>query len=366
MNQNRCCISCTNFFIMILFSSIAVVASVSFNELGNAVKFGEDEEDLEKYWIMFTVFLNAVVVAALTKFFDSIVSYIVNRENHGQDAEFENSMTQKSLVISSFISFSGLLLAAYRIRSFWRLNLLMIFLIVFKQILLNMIEACKPASTYPKKFEAHKKKFKPHFRKFPNDYEVFSKRQQHYEAEQQTLMGEMSATRIEGYNELFIEYGWLVLFPPVFPAAALIAILSNAIQYKTEKNGILKYNKRCEPRAAIDIGNWLYYFEMISVMGIINGACLIIFTSQKLTTFDTDGTRQWADLILAILMIENILIVFKNLLGALIPDNPDWIEKEMLANEHRVKQVEVEIADKIILQLNDSSPEGIRPKAFVE
>ena len=42
-------------------------------------------------------------------------------------------------------------------------------------------------------------------------------------------MGEMSSTRTESYNELIIEYGWIVLFPPAFPAAALVAIFSNWI-----------------------------------------------------------------------------------------------------------------------------------------
>lgn len=51
-------------------------------------------------------------------------------------------------------------------------------------------------------------------------------------------MGDMSSTRTEGYNELIIEYGWIVLFPPAFPAAALIALLSNSIQWKTEKDAI--------------------------------------------------------------------------------------------------------------------------------
>ena len=54
--------------------------------------------------------------------------------------------------MSSFISFGGLMLAAYWERSFWRVNLLMMFLIIFKQILLNAIEACQPNRIYPKQF----------------------------------------------------------------------------------------------------------------------------------------------------------------------------------------------------------------------
>lgn len=48
----------------------------------------------------------------------------------------------------------------------------------------------------------------------------------------------MADSRTENFNELIIEYGWIVLFPPAFPAAALIALLSNLIQYKTEKDAI--------------------------------------------------------------------------------------------------------------------------------
>ena len=87
------------------------------------------------------------------------------------------------------------------------------------------------------------------------------------------------------------------------------------------------------------------------MLGIANGACLIIFTSEKLTYFDDDGTRSWSDLIVAILMIENILIIFKELLAAAIPDEPGWIEDQKLANVARVKQTEQIIVDKTIVDV---------------
>lgn len=60
-------------------------------------------------------------------------------------------------------------------------------------------------------------------------------------------------------------------------------------------------------------------------------------------------------------MIENILVAFRFLIAALIPDNPEWIEKEIVANKNRVKQVESEIDNKTIIEIN--SGEEIR---FVE
>ena len=56
-------------------------------------------------------------------------------------------------------------------------------------------------------------------------------------------------------------------------------------------------------------------------------------------------------MIVAILMIENILIIFKELLAAAIPDEPSWIEDQKLANVARVKQTEQIIVDKTIVDV---------------
>ena len=136
-------------------------------------EFGEDDKESETWWMLLTVFINSICVAILTKFFSEIVESIVKPENHSEDADFEDSMIAKTFWMSSFISFGGLLMLAYWDRSFAGINALMIFLIIFKQILLNLIEAGRPHRYYPKKFQAHRNKFKPHCRKYPEDYEQF-------------------------------------------------------------------------------------------------------------------------------------------------------------------------------------------------
>jgi len=77
----------------------------------------------------------------------------------------------------------------------------------------------------------------------------------------------------------------------------------------------------------MDIGKWLQYFELISTFGIVNSALLVIFTSKKLTDISPDEDWTWTNLIVAVFIIENILIAFRSLIAALIPDYPDWIEK---------------------------------------
>ena len=92
-------------------------------------------------------------------------------------------------------------------------------------------------------------------------------------------MRDMPTNRIEGYTEMFLEFGWINLFGPVFPAAALLAIFSNLLQISSEKDSISRFTKRGTPMGALDIGGWLEYFEFIAVMGTINSVGLVIFTS---------------------------------------------------------------------------------------
>jgi hypothetical protein len=161
-------------------------------------------------------------------------------------------------------------------------------------------------------------------------------------------MGKMTSSRVDSYNELIIEYGWIVLFAPAFPIAGLFSLFSNLIQFKAERDGIRMFHMRCEPRSVLDIGRWLEYFELMSTVGIINSVGLVIFTSEKLSYFDNDGSVTWASLVVTVFIIENVLMMFRVLLAAAIPDNPEWIEKEIFANENRVKQVEAEVGNKKI------------------
>ena len=158
--------------------------------------------------------------------------------------------------------------------------------------------------------------------------------------ETQTLMRDMPNTRMEGYNEMVLEFGWINLFAPVFPAAALLAIFSNILQLKSEKDSIGRFTKRGTPIGALDIGGWLEYFQFLSVIGTINSVGLIIFTSQQLENFGTkfgDYTRD--QLIITVFIVENLLIAFRFLLSSFINDYPEWIEKDIFNQENRVKQI---------------------------
>lgn len=148
---------------------------------------------------------------------------------------------------------------------------------------------------------------------------------------------------------MVLEFGWINLFAPVFPAAGLLAVFSNLLQLNSEKDSIGRFTKRGNPMGALDIGDWLDLFEFLAVLGTINSVGLIIFTSEKLEDFGAYfGEYSKLQLIIGVFMVENILIAFRFLLAGLIPDYPDWIEKEIVQQENRVKQTKKQIDEKVI------------------
>ena len=241
----------------------------------------EDDEKKQKYnyWSYFCIFLYALFVTFENAFVNDIAEFVVNAMNVGQDSEYEQNMTKYIFNISSLYAYSGLFILAYLKHSFSLCNMLMIMLHILQRIGLNLYEYAQPYRTMPKKFAKHKAGLKPHCRKYPDDYEQFSSRQVHLEIEQQTLMRDMPNTRMEGYNEMVLEFGWINLFAPVFPASALLAIFSNLLQLSSEKDSIGRFTKRGTPMGALDIGGWLEYFEFLAVIGTINSVGLVIFTS---------------------------------------------------------------------------------------
>ena len=159
----------------------------------------------------------------------------------------------------------------------------------------------------------------------------------------------MPTTFMEGYNEMVLEFGWINLFSPVFPASAVVAIISNLLQIQSERDSIARFTKRGTPTGALDIGGWLDFFQFLSIIGTVNSVGLIIFTSEHLEKFGQQfGDYTHEQLVIGVFMVENILIGFRFLLASFINDNPDWIEKDIFNQENRVKQIKEVIEKKEI------------------
>ena len=61
-----------------------------------------------------------------------------------------------------------------------------------------------------------------------------------------------------------IQYGFVSLFSAAFPLCALLALLNNIIEIRSDASKLLRCHQRPIPRSAEDIGSWCLHAQRAS------------------------------------------------------------------------------------------------------
>lgn len=79
----------------------------------------------------------------------------------------------------------------------------------------------------------------------------------------------------EDYLEMYIQFGYVVLFASVAPLAAFAALVNNIIEIRLDAFKLCKIYKRPLAKRAKGSGAWLLAFETLLVMSIITNCGLL-------------------------------------------------------------------------------------------
>ena len=140
----------------------------------------------------------------------------------------------------------------------------------------------------------------------------------------------------DDFNSLAIQFGFVTLFAPAFPLAALIALLNNITQIRTHAYKLCYVLQR--PTSTLDvssgISSWFTVFNLLSMVAVATNAALIAFVSPRVAAaLDPDRVANgdeyhrfgigmlWAIAVGA----EHVLILFKAILHAMAPSEPAWV-----------------------------------------
>jgi hypothetical protein len=130
------------------------------------------------------------------------------------------------------------------------------------------------------------------------------------------------------YDELIIQFGFVVLFVVVFPAAPGLALLNNLIEFRLDAAKILGFTRRPHPKGAYDMGTWFYMLDLISWVMVISNTGLIVFASYNFSSRLLPDER-W----ITFVCVEHILIGIKLALQFLVPDVPQAVEERVARQE---------------------------------
>jgi len=137
----------------------------------------------------------------------------------------------------------------------------------------------------------------------------------------------------DDFDELAIQFGFVVLFVVALPVAPALAFLNNLLEAYVDSSKLIRFDKRPEPRGAYDIGTWHSIFNVISWIGIVTniGICVLYtneirewagFSDATLTASSNYTSSAVLTLALIFFGAEHFICLCKFALEYFIPDDP--------------------------------------------
>jgi len=136
------------------------------------------------------------------------------------------------------------------------------------------------------------------------------------------------------YNQLVIQYGYIVLFSSAFPLASVMALINNVIEIRTNGFKMIYAYTRPHYRGAANIGSWYMILEALGIIAVVTNALLIGLTFPTIN--ELFGGNPFASLGVA-MILEHFIMFVKYLISALIPDYPGWLST-VLARQAYIKE----------------------------
>ncbi|KAL4227959.1 Anoctamin-8 [Mactra antiquata] len=166
----------------------------------------------------------------------------------------------------------------------------------------------------------------------------------------------------DDYLEMFIQYGYVILFSSAFPLAALCALLNNVIEIHSDAFKLCVYHQRPFGKRVRNIGIWQDALRVMGVVAVVVNSALIGVSGQMTRMVpDLDMTS----IIIVILVIEHLMLVLKMLITYAIPSHPDWITQEMARLEFQrreaLKSLETQFGSPLDIHARQSGSPDVNP-----
>uniref|UniRef100_A0AAV2JU57 Anoctamin n=1 Tax=Knipowitschia caucasica TaxID=637954 RepID=A0AAV2JU57_KNICA len=140
---------------------------------------------------------------------------------------------------------------------------------------------------------------------------------------------------LQDYQEMFIQFGYVVLFSSAFPLAAMCALINNVIEIRSDALKLCSGLQRPFGQRVENIGQWQTAMEAMGLIAIIVNCYLIGQCGQLQRLFPWISPEMT---IISIVLLEHFAILLKYVIHVAIPDIPGWVADEMAKLEYRRRE----------------------------
>ena len=276
---------------------------IAKNEYPNIPRF------ITKILIYIPEILLSMTIIAFDMVYTSIAERLTNWENYKFTNTHENALTAKLISFRLFNAFHTLLYIAFVLKDLELLEVRMMNLLIVQQIksnvgevlgsdlrvrLLQVLVSLVLVSFLSEGFVVSvekllaacgvaivlyivKKLFLGNL-KFPKFLKMFVfvkvKNQHVSSVEKESRLRDYDSTYLD-YLEMLIQYGYILLFSPVYPLAAVFALGNNLIEIHTDAFRLVKMSKRPFPTYATPSKFWQHGFTLMTICGVVTNSQII-------------------------------------------------------------------------------------------
>ncbi|XP_072290469.1 anoctamin-10 [Eucyclogobius newberryi] len=266
--------------------------------------------------------LHIVYTNVLSTVYRTVAHSLTEYENHREESAFDNHLTGKVLVFTFFNYFAVLFHIAFFKQDVPLLRKRLASLLIVTQIINQFTEVVVPFMvdrfiSAPKRTETEDDPQEDKFRSQGN-LPVFP-----------GLFAE--------YIELLVQFGYLSLFSCVFPLTAVLLLINNLTEIRSDAYKICKLFRKPFYAPVADMGVWKIAFEVLSFVSVASN-CWLLMLSPQIQVHCPEGELSCTNVLLLAVAMEHVLILVKVVLAVLIPDEPGWIQKKRLHIEFKSRQ----------------------------
>jgi hypothetical protein len=214
--------------------------------------------------------VTGLIIPVLNKLYQHCALSLTKWENHRREMKHNDALVVKFFLVESFNSYFTLFYLGFVKQNLYHLSIQLGSVITTRFLVDQLVEYGVPIFLQRAKMGRRRRK--------AASQHTASRRQGVLSDEEasfeQSTLPQIQDLYLE-YAEMCIQYGYLVMFAPVFPVCFLIAALNNVIEIRGDLMKILYLGRRPVPRAAKDIGVWYFFLRLFTITGCFTNAGII-------------------------------------------------------------------------------------------
>eukprot|EP00658_Telonema_sp_P-2_P037187 TRINITY_DN2676_c0_g1_i6.p1 TRINITY_DN2676_c0_g1~~TRINITY_DN2676_c0_g1_i6.p1 ORF type:complete len:359 (-),score=116.54 TRINITY_DN2676_c0_g1_i6:235-1311(-) len=130
------------------------------------------------------------------------------------------------------------------------------------------------------------------------------------------------------YNEMILQLGFITLFSPAFPLVALMGLVNNLVELRSDSNKLCRVYQRPQATPAEDIGTWENILDIMTYIAVATNVGLVWFATSFRDDYG-ETTRVWG-----FVVTEHVAVMIKIWIAWAIPDVPEETKKRIDAQTY--------------------------------